>query len=116
MSTPSIATSGPDVYDQSDLADILDPVTDDVLLVSDPKRLEDSLRRFAAAACGASLTVRVLTAESTDGPFSPADDWVASATPSSIRGYDWVVPDTRPATSKTAATGEERRDAASRGR
>lgn len=102
-----VATSGPDVYDQSDLADILDPVVDDVLLVSDPKRLEDGLRRFARAACGASLTVRVLTAPTADGPFSPADGWVVSATPTSIRGYDWVVPDTRPATSKKAATGDE---------
>jgi len=101
-----VATSGPDVYDQSDLADILDPVTDDVLLVTDPKRLVDGLRHFARAACGAALTVRVVTAESADGPFSPSEDWVVSATPGSIRGYDWVLPDTRPATSKTAATAD----------
>ena len=100
-----IATSGPNVYDQSDRADILDPVSDDVLLVSDPSRLEDSLGRFAQAACGASLTVRVLTGNTEAGPFSAADGWVVTATPGATRGYDWVLPDPVPATSKTAATG-----------
>jgi hypothetical protein len=100
-----VATSGPDVYDQSDLSDILDPVADDVLLVSDPSRLEQSLSRFAQAACGASLTVRVVTGGDAGGPFSAAAGWVASSAPGSTRGYDWVLPDTGPAMSKTAATG-----------
>ncbi len=101
-----IATSGPDVYDQSDLSDILDPVSDDVLLVSDPSRLEDSLGRFAEAACGASLAVRVLTGTTDAGPFSAAEGWVVTASPGATRGYDWVLPDPAPATSKTTATGE----------
>ncbi len=100
-----IATSGPDVYDQADLSDILDPVSDDVLLVSDPGLLEESLGRFAQAACGASLTVRVLTASAGAGPFAADEGWVVTATPRATRGYDWVLPDTGPALSKTAATG-----------
>ncbi len=101
-----VATSGPDVYDQSDLSDILDPVSDDVLLVSDPDLLEDSLGRFAQAACGASLTVRVLTADGPGGPFAAGEGWVVTSTPGATRGYDWVLPDPGPATSKTTATGD----------
>ncbi len=100
-----IATSGPDVYDQADLSRILDPVADDVLLVSDPRVLEDSLGRLARAACGASLTVRVLTGSTGAGPFAADEGWVVTATPRATRGYDWVLPDTRPALSKTTATG-----------
>ena len=100
-----IAISGPDVYDQADRSDILDPVEDDVLLVSDPDRLEEGLGRFARAACGASLTVRMVTGGTEDGPFSAAEGWVATATPGATRGYDWVLPDPGPATSKSAATG-----------
>ncbi len=99
-----VVTAGPDVFDQSDPDDTLDPLLDDVLLASDPSRLESSLARFAQAACGSSLRVRVVTAPTADGPFGPAEQAIIRASPASLRGYDWVAPDTRPEPGKAQVT------------
>jgi hypothetical protein len=75
------ATSGPDVFDQSDSFDTFDAVNDDVILASDFESLEQLLHDVAGNLCGASLTItkEASTAAAPD-QYAPAADFLGTDT------------------------------------
>jgi hypothetical protein len=99
------ATSGPDVFDQSDSADAFDAVNDDVILASDFESLEQLLHDVAGNLCGASLTItkEASTAAAPD-QYAPAAGWAFTARPEASGGFGWLLPDDAVAEQKTTIT------------
>ncbi len=102
--------SGPDVFDQDDAGDVFDAANDDVILASDFESLEESLSEIVSGLCASSITITKL-ASSVDAPdaYEPTSGVDFSATPAAASGFDWVLPNTAPAASKTATTNDDGR-------
>jgi Mg-chelatase subunit ChlD len=99
------ATSGPDVFDQSDAGDVFDAANDDVILATDFPTLEELLRDVAGELCGASLTItKEASTLAAPDQYAPAPDWVFTARPAASGGYDWLLPDPSDSSQKTALT------------
>ncbi|ACY18049.1 vWA domain-containing protein [Haliangium ochraceum] len=103
------ATSGPDVFDQTQPGDAFDVVNDDVILAADFDQLEELLRGVADQICGASLTITKLSSTpEAPNSFAPAEGWAFSASvDAAAGGYNWTLPDAAPATEKTAISDAE---------
>ena len=98
-------TSGPDVFDQSDVDDVFDPTNDDVILATEFDSLQELLRDVAGELCGASLTItkEASTAAAPD-EYAPAAGWAFTARPDASGGFDWLLPDNELGEQKTAVT------------
>ncbi|HWN66693.1 MAG TPA: vWA domain-containing protein, partial [Haliangium sp.] len=99
------ATSGPDVFDQSNAADVFDPAHDDVILATDFPSLQELLRDVAGELCGASLTItKEASTLAAPDQFAPAEGWAFTARPDASGGFEWLLPDAELAFQKTAVT------------
>lgn len=99
------ATSGPDVFDQSNPGDVFDPANDDVILASDFETLEQLLREVAGELCGASLTItKEASTVAAPDQYAPAAGWAFTARPDASGGFGWLLPDSDPSSEKTAIT------------
>jgi Mg-chelatase subunit ChlD len=99
------ATSGPDVYDQSDANDVFDPANDDVILASNFESLEEVLRDVAGELCGASLTItKIASTPAAPDDYAASSGWPFTARPSASGGFDWLLPDDDLTAEKTALT------------
>lgn len=100
-----IAVSGPQVVRDADLAGI-DSLNDvDVALVTDFDDLAAFLNSVVLQLCSPSLTIRKFAQSSADASYQPAPGWAITAQPTTTSGqFDWILPDTTPAVSKTLAT------------
>lgn len=99
------ATSGPDVFDQSDSFDTFDAVNDDVILASDFESLEQLLHDVAGNLCGASLTItKEASTSAAPDQYAPAAGWAFTARPAASGGFGWLLPDDEVAEQKTTIT------------
>ncbi len=109
-----IDISGPQVVGDSSFADTplseVDSINEiDVALVTDFADLAELLRGIVLELCSPSLTITKLSQSPDDASFQPAQGWDITVEPfspaaSNSRSYDWVLPDTTPANTKTVTT------------
>ncbi|HEY5879149.1 MAG TPA: LPXTG cell wall anchor domain-containing protein [Nakamurella sp.] len=94
--------SGPDIA--STVADF-DIETTDVALVKNYSDLAQAIRTVVLDLCSPSLTIQKLAQTAGNADYRPAQGWSFTTTPTvTPPGFDWVLPDTAPATSKTVLT------------
>lgn len=98
--------SGPQVVRDDDLADVDDLNQIDVALITEFEDLSQFMRSLVLQLCSPSLTVRKLAQTAGDAAYTPRQGWDITVTPEvpGGSGFDWILPDTAPATSKTQAT------------
>jgi uncharacterized repeat protein (TIGR01451 family)/LPXTG-motif cell wall-anchored protein len=100
-----VAVSGPQVVRDADLDDVDSLNEIDVALVQEFDDLAQFLRGVVLQLCSPSLTIRKLAQSPSDADYLPAPGWDVTATPDTENGqFDWILPDTAPATSKTRVT------------
>jgi len=100
-----VAVSGPQVVRDADLAAVGGLNEIDVALVTDFDDLAEFLRSVVLQLCSPSLTIRKLAQSPSDADYLPAAGWEVTATPDTANGqFDWILPDTAPAASKTLVT------------
>lgn len=99
--------SGPQVVRDNEIGDITSLNDVDVALVTEFSDLAQLMRGVVLQLCSPSLTIRKLAQSAADATYSPAPGWAMTVTPSAPGGtFDWILPDTVPATSKTLDTDE----------
>jgi uncharacterized repeat protein (TIGR01451 family) len=97
--------SGPQIVRDADLANITSLNQVDVALVTDFEDLAAFLRSVVLQLCSPSLTIRKLAQSASSATYAPAQGWSITATPTTTSGnFNWILPDTTPATSKTLPT------------
>ena len=99
-----VAVSGDQVVRDADLGTI-DSLNDvDVALVTDFEDLAQFLRGVVLQLCSPSLTIRKLAQSAGNDTYQPTAGWSMTVAPEVPGGFDWILPDTAPATSKTQST------------
>jgi uncharacterized repeat protein (TIGR01451 family) len=94
--------SGPNVAESADEFDIR---TTDVTVVTDFDALAQALRGVVTELCSPSLTIRKFVQTAESATYVPAPGWDITVTPTVSGGtFDWILPNTTPATSKTVTT------------
>ena len=105
-----VQISGPQVVRDADLDDV-DSLNDvDVALVTDFEDLAELMRDVVLQLCSPSLTIRKLAQTADDATYQPAPGWDMTVTPRvpAGTGFNWILPDTTPAASKTLSHRRER--------
>ena len=96
--------SGPQLVRDADLGAI-DSLNDvDVAVVTRFQDLAQFLRSVVLELCSPSLTITKRAQAPDSAEYQPAPGWAMTVTPTVPGGYDWILPDTDPDTSKTLAT------------
>jgi LPXTG-motif cell wall-anchored protein len=100
-----VAVTGDQVVRDADLADIDSLNEVDVALVTDFEDLAAFLRSVVLQLCSPSLTIRKLAQSADSANYLPAPGWDMTVEPTVPGGtFDWILPDTTSAASKTVAT------------
>lgn len=101
-----VQISGPQVVRDADLANVDSLNEIDVALVTDFADLAAFMRAVTLQLCSPSLTVRKLAQSADSAAYDPAAGWditVAPRVPGG-NGFNWILPNTTPAVSKTLST------------
>ncbi len=100
-----VAVTGPQVKRDGDIGTINSLNDVDVALVTNFDDLAQVLRGVVLQLCSPSLTIRKLAQTGSDGTYQPQAGWSMTATPTTVNGqFDWILPDTTAAASKTLLT------------
>ncbi len=90
----------------ADLADLESLNDVDVALVTNFENLAQFLRSVVLQLCSPSLTIRKLAQSADDDTYQPTAGWPMTVAPEvpGGTGFDWILPDTTAAPSKTLST------------
>jgi hypothetical protein len=102
-----IAISGPQVARDADLNKITSLNQVDVALVTKFTDLAAFLRHVVLQLCSPSLTIQKLAQTAGSAAYAPAQGWDMTVTPRALppgTGFNWILPNTTPAASKTVST------------
>ncbi len=102
-----VAISGPQVVRDADLNTITSLNQVDVALVTQFADLAAFLRHVVLQLCSPSLTIQKLAQTPHSAAYAPAQGWDMTVTPRALppgTGFNWILPDSTPAVSKTVTT------------
>ncbi len=96
--------SGPQVVQDKDLSSITSINQIDVALVKDFDSLASFLRQVVSDLCTPSMTIRKLAQTADNSGYEPYQGWNMTVQPTVNGGFDWILPDTTPASQKSDLT------------